>query len=468
MKYILIATDNQEAADVIQKCFKSNYSVKHVLDYKSCLDLFDKTRIEFLFIDIKLLKVSDDENDYKEKLRPFWKIAPDTEIIILTDANMIRETVSAVKAGASNYLTYPPSLAEVKYIIETIRKDIQFHAELKYLRNQFWRKDAFTILKTNSPLMKNVFEKIRAVAETDSTVLISGETGTGKGVIAKLIHTHSQRKEKQFISVHCGSIPDTLLESELFGHEKGAFTGAIRKKLGKFEIANGGTIFLDEIGTISSSTQIKLLEVLQDKTFQHVGGETTLASDVRIIAATNEDLKQRCEEGTFRKDLYYRLLIFPIEIPPLRERKEDISLIIETFLERLNRFSSKKIRDVHPDVIRALEEYNWPGNIREMENLIERAYILETSLILTPSSFPKDMFENINERSKPMINTELSLEEIRRLAVENVEKEYLLKLIAKNLGKINKTAEDAGIGVRQLHNLLLKYGIQKSDFKTDL
>ncbi len=468
MKYILIATQNQEAVDVIQKCFKSNYSVKHVLDYESCLDLFDKTRIEFLFIDIKLLKVSDDENEYKEKLRPFWKITPDAEIVILSDTSMIRETVSAVKAGASNYLTYPLSLAEVKYIIETIRKDVQFHAELKYLRNQFWRKDASTILKTNSPLMKNVFEKIRAVAETDSTVLISGETGTGKGVIAKLIHTHSRRKEKQFISLHCGAIPDTLLESEFFGHEKGAFTGAIRKKLGKFEIADGGTIFLDEIGTISSSTQIKLLEVLQDKTFQHVGGETTLTSDVRIIAATNEDLKQRCEEGTFRKDLFYRLLIFPIEIPPLRERKEDIPPIIDTFLERLNRFSSKNIRDVHPDVIHALEEYNWPGNIRELENLIERAYILETSSILTPESFPKEMFEYMNNQIKPVINTELTLEEIRRLAVESTEREYLLKLITKNHGKINKTAEDAGVGVRQLHNLLLKYRIQKGDFKTDL
>jgi transcriptional regulator with GAF, ATPase, and Fis domain len=316
--------------------------------------------------------------------------------------------------------------------------------------------------------MKNVFEKIRAVAETDSTVLISGETGTGKGVIAKLIHTHSQRKEKQFISVHCGAIPDTLLESELFGHEKGAFTGAIRKKLGKFEIANGGTIFLDEIGTISSSTQIKLLEVLQDKTFQHVGGETTLVSDVRIIAATNEDLKQRCEEGTFRKDLFYRLHIFPIEIPPLRERKEDIPLIIDTFLERLNRFSSKNIRDVHSDVIHALEEYNWPGNIRELENLIERAYILETSSILTPSSFPKDMFEKIGDRSRPIIDTELTLDEVRRLVIESIEKEYLIKLITKNHGKINKTSEDAGVGVRQLHNLLIKYGIQKGDFKTDL
>jgi transcriptional regulator with PAS, ATPase and Fis domain len=315
------------------------------------------------------------------------------------------------------------------------------------------------------PEMKKVFDKVRLVAPTRTTVLITGETGTGKGVLAKLIHRHSHRCDNQFISVHCGAIPDTLLESELFGHEKGAFTGAFQRKLGKFEIAHGGTIFLDEVGTITASAQIKLLQVLQDRTFQRVGGDENIESDVRIISASNIDLHKMCDEGLFRKDLYYRLNIFPIEIPSLRDRVSDIPLLVEGFLKKLNKLHQKKINDIHPQVMEAFEVYPWPGNIRELENLVERAYILETSSILTPESFPSELFTFDTPKAQIALDVSLPLAEARKKSIENIERHYLKELLALNKGRINMTAQCAGITTRQLHKLLSKYKIRKEEFK---
>ena len=313
--------------------------------------------------------------------------------------------------------------------------------------------------------MQNVFDKIRSVSPTKSTVLLIGETGTGKNLLAKLIHQHSNRKDAQFISVHCGAIPDTLLESELFGHEKGAFTGAVRRKLGKFEIAKGGTIFLDEIGTITPSAQIKLLQILQDGTFQRVGGEETLDANVRVIAASNTNLKRMCDAGEFRKDLYYRLNVFPIEIPRLVERKEDIINISDVILKKLDKLNSKAISAIHPHVLAAFEKYEWPGNIRELENLIERAYILETSSMLTPESFPKELFEAGGFVSFPSLRSPLTLSQARQKGIEDIERNYLKELLIKHKGKINDSAKEAGISTRQLNKLMNKYEIRKEEFK---
>jgi transcriptional regulator with GAF, ATPase, and Fis domain len=354
---------------------------------------------------------------------------------------------------------------EAKYITESVHESIIAQSELDYLRDQFWQSEALKFVHTKSPVMKNVFDKIRSVATTKSTVLLLGETGTGKGELAKLIHRHSNRKDAQFIGVHCGAIPDTLLESELFGHEKGAFTGAVRRKLGKFEIANGGTIFLDEVGTITPSAQIKLLQVLQDRTFQRVGGEATIEVDVRIIAATNMDLKKMCEEGGFRKDLYYRLNVFPIEVPPLRERIEDIPYLVEVFIEKMNRFNPKEIHDVDPQVMEALVEYSWPGNIRELENLIERAHILESSPVLSPESFPSEFFGSDLSSASVPLDPSLTLAETRVRGVANIERRYLKQLLSRNKGKIKGSAHEAGITTRQLHKLMKKYGFRKEEFK---
>jgi DNA-binding NtrC family response regulator len=387
------------------------------------------------------------------------------EIIVMARQDKIRKAVDAVKAGADDYLTYPLDAEELKLVSENLNKTRIMQSEIDYLRDHFWQVETFELVRTNSESMKKVFQQIRTVSPTRSTVLLVGETGTGKSVLAQLIHKHSNRKDAQFISVHCGAIPDTLVESEMFGHEKGAFTGAVRRKLGKFEFATGGTIFLDEIGTITPATQIKLLQVLQDGTYQRVGGDETLNTDVRVIAASNADLKSMCDEGTFRKDLYYRLNVFPVEIPPLRERLDDIPLFVETFLTNLNQFSLKEIKGIHPLVIEAFRKYAWPGNIRELENLVERAYILEASSVLTPESFPSELFDT--EVTSVVIPTgrHLTLAEARQQGVEGIERKYLKDVLARNRGKINDSARDAGISCRQLNKLMNRYGIRKEEYK---
>ena len=464
MKNILVATTHRESVSTIFESLGSEYEIEEVHDRETCAEKIAHQKFEFLFLDIGLLLPIAEGTTLKQQLQRFWQHSPELEIIILSGQDSIRQAVYAVRAGASNYLTYPIDPAEIKLILDEIKADIRVHAELKYLRNQFWRRDAEPLLRTGSPLMSAVFDKVRAVAPTESTVLITGETGTGKGVIAKLLHEHSRRADKQFISVHCGAIPDTLLESELFGHEKGAFTGAIRRKLGKFEIANGGTIFLDEIGTISPSMQIKLLQVLQEKMFQRVGGEVSMSADVRIIVATNSDLQAMCAEGSFRRDLFYRLNVFPIEVPPLRERLEDIPPLVATFLKKLNRFSQKSIRDIEPKFLKILESYEWPGNIRELENLIERAFIIEETSVLTVSSLPVDLIPR-NYLRTAQVNIDNSLKSVRQRAMETAEKNYLIELLKEHRGKINDTAEAAGIGVRQLHKLMIKHQLRKEDFR---
>jgi len=467
MKTILIAAKNKDICDNIRDCFNAGDRIHCASTKKSALELLEKHACEYLFVDIEFISPVSKEENYKSMLQPIWRIAPDIEIIVIGPNESIRGAVSAVKAGASNYLTYPINPTELKYLLESIRKEIRFFAELKYLRDRFWNRDSLPFLQTKSKAMREVLEKVRAVSQTDTTVLLTGETGTGKGILANLIHRHSKRNEKQFILLHCGAIPDTLLESELFGHEKGAFTGAIHKKLGKFEIAHSGTIFLDEIGTISSSMQVKLLQVLQEKLIHRLGGESTIPVDVRFIVATNSDLKQLSEDGLFRQDLYYRLNVFPIELIPLRERKEDIPFLVDIFLKRLNKFSLKTIVDIDSEVMKALNSYQWPGNIRELENLIERAFVLEKTSILTPDSFPKELFVNSIGDTKEIVDITLSLKENRRRITEKTERQYIIQILTDNNGKINRSAERAGISVRQLHKLMMKYGIEKKMFKNN-
>jgi DNA-binding NtrC family response regulator len=470
MKFILVASINRLACELITSCFQSEYRVDVANNTESCWNLFKKKRYEILFLDVGLLQdrsASVNERiDYKNVLQPFWHVFPGVEIVVMSSQEKIREAVRAVKAGASNYVTYPLNVDELRYVVESAYENTMTQSELDYLRDQFWKIDSLEVVQTSCPVMRKIFERIRSVAPTKTTVLLTGETGTGKGLLAKLIHRHSNRANAQFITVHCGAIPDTLLESELFGHEKGAFTGADRRKPGKFEIAKGGTIFLDEIGTMMPSAQVKLLDVLQEKTFQRVGGEANIEADVRIISATNVDLKQMIGKGDFRRDLYYRLSVFPIQIPPLRERIEDIPHLAEFFLKKSSELNSKEIYDIHPYVLEAFERYSWPGNIRELENLIERACILENSSMLRPSSFPDDLFSS-NTLALELFSDALpSLSEMRRRTTEAMERNYLKKILAHHRGHIRKSANAAGISTRQLHKLMTRYGIRKENFKT--
>ncbi len=463
MRYILAVTEEQAAVEIIRAAFRRSFHVDTASTVRGGLDLFRKRRYEFIFID--LAPIGEQAGEDEDSLRGLKQTFPSAEIIVMTHPERIRDAVEAVKAGAANYVTYPLNADEVRYVTESIHESIRVQSELDYLRDRFWQSDSLEILQTRNPAMREVFEQVRLVAPTKSTVLLSGETGTGKGLLAKLIHHHSNRREVQFIGVHCGAIPDTLLESELFGHEKGAFTGAVRRKLGKFELAHGGTIFLDEIGTITPAAQIKLLQVLQDRTFQRVGGEALIETDVRIIAASNADLGGMVEKGLFRNDLYYRLNVFPISLPPLRERREDIPQLAEIFLKQMNRFNHRGIHYVHPRVMEAFGRYPWPGNIRELQNLVERACILETSSILMPESFPAELFADEPTTTPIPAETRLSLADVRRGAVEEAQRRYLGEVLARNGGKINRTAEAAGITVRQLNKLMHRYGMRKEEFR---
>jgi len=331
--------------------------------------------------------------------------------------------------------------------------------------DDFWSPDVLKEVRTRSPKMLQTFEKVKSVAPTKTTVLLLGDTGVGKGTVAKLIHQHSSRKDESFVHVHCGALPDTLAESELFGYEKGAFTGAVKRKLGRFDTAQKGTIFLDEINTISGTMQIKLLQVLQDRIFQRVGGEYPIETDVRVIAASNSDLQQLCDEGLFRKDLYYRLSVFPLKIPSLQERSEDIPDWVNYLIQWFNKLYFKEIQDADPLVVKALKEYSWPGNIRELENVIERAYILETTSTLRAENFPQELFGDLNNPAEIAMDITQPLAEVRRQSLEHIERQYLKELMVKHLGRINQAADAAGITTRQLHKLLSKYRIRKEEFK---
>jgi DNA-binding NtrC family response regulator len=464
MEKILIISKTIRDLDNLHSLFDSTFSINHCSAIEKGTNLLKQERYDLIIFDIDLIR-EPCESSYNKFLQSFWHIHSSVKIVVMSDPKSVREAVQVVKAGAWDYLNYPLNPAEVKYLLESMRESIKIKSELDYLRDQFWQNDCLESIHTNNLEMKKVYNKIRMVAPTKSTVLLTGETGTGKSVIAKLIHKHSNRQENQFISIHCGAIPDNLIESEFFGHEKGAFTGAIKKRTGKFEIANGGTIFLDEIGTITPAAQIKLLKVLQDQAFYPVGSEKVIKTNVRIIAATNVDLKELCDNSEFRLDLYYRLNVFPIEVIPLRKRLEDLSYFVDFFIKRLNQFHQKEINGISPQVIDALLQYEWPGNIRELENLIERAYILETSNMLTPESFPTDLFEKTDGVAYLNIDTSLPLAMVRKKAIEDIERNYLKEILTKNKGVINISAKDTGVSVRQFHKLMCRHGLQKKDFK---
>ncbi|NLA75725.1 MAG: sigma-54-dependent Fis family transcriptional regulator [Deltaproteobacteria bacterium] len=466
MQYILLLSKNPDVYRQLIPCFGPEIQISRAENDTQAITMLQARRYEYLFMDISLLNMPDRSGtSHKSYIQSLMSLYPALDIIIITSIERIREAVNAVKEGASDYILFPIKPDEVNSVLKNIKEPLTARSEPDFLKDRFMENDIQQTMRSSNAKMKGVFEKLKSVSPTNSTVLITGETGTGKGVIARLIHRHSSRKDARFISVHCGAIPDTLLESELFGHERGAFTSAIKRKLGKFEIADKGTIFLDEIGTITPAAQIKLLQVLQDGIFQRVGGEVTIHTDARIIAATNMDLKKMCEDGEFRKDLYFRLNVFPIEVPLLRERSEDIPHLAMMFLDKMNKHNTKGIKGFSPDVTEAFMHYPWPGNIRELENLIERAYILENSSILQPESFPEEIFEygypdddNLKKRTGNLAN-------IRKKAIQEIEKNYLIDLLNETMGRIKQAAEKAGITTRQIHKLLTKYNIRKEDYK---
>jgi DNA-binding NtrC family response regulator len=461
---LIVSTQASDLAE-LRSVFKARGRLDAFTDLDRAIHAMDQARYDMIFADIGLLVQQAQQTSREDVLKEFQGRSPSIKVVVMAPTEEMYQAVQWVKAGAADILNTPLSREQILLVTDSIADSILKQSELDYLRDRFWKADTLEVVRTKSPAMQEVFKKIQLVAPTKTTVLMSGETGTGKTVLAKLIHQHSNRQNAQFISVHCGAIPETLIESELFGHERGAFTGAIKKKMGKFELASGGTIFLDEIGTLTPPAQIKLLQVLQDGSFSRVGAEETTETNARVITATNDELKARCDEGHYRKDLYYRLNVFPIDIPPLRERIEDLPDLIERFLDRMNRDNQKRISGVHPEVLSALSHYEWPGNVRELENLVERAYILENSSMLTPESFPLDLFDERPTTALLPMDMQNSLADARKQALEDFERQYLKALLSRNKGKINTSAKEAGISTRQLHKLMSKYHFRKEAFK---
>lgn len=467
MNTYLVGARDREAGELIRKATSSaRQFLDFAPDFESLHVRFINRRYDFTFIDLALLKpLLDEGEDHASILQRFLGIYSSAQIIILVQPDEIQQGVNFINAGASNYITYPLNPDELRFVLESVHRSLLMEMELSLLRDSFWEADAREVVMTRNPRMKEVYDKVKSVASTNATVLLQGETGTGKNIVARLIHRHGPRKNGPFISVHCGAIPANLIESELFGHEKGAFTGAVRRKLGRFEIARGGTIFLDEIGTTPLQVQVELLQIIQEKTFTRVGGELPLEADVRIIAASNENLRSLCDQGLFRTDLYYRLNVFPIDLPPLKERKEDIPLFVEHFLMKLNRIYSKEILQVDPEVIEVFEGYPWPGNLREMENVIERAYILAGENRLTIQGLPSDLVAGAFSMSSERVEAFLPLGEARSRCVDNFEALYLRELLRKNEGRIDRSAAAAGITTRQLQKLMKKHAMRKDTFK---
>jgi len=354
--------------------------------------------------------------------------------IIITGYGTIETAVTAIKKGAYNYLSKPFKFVELPVMVRKGLKERQLRFENQYLRKQLDEKYGFQNIIGAGRAMKRIFELVDTIAGLNSTVLIQGETGTGKELIAKAIHFNSGRKDQKLVSINCGAIPENLLESELFGHVKGAFTGAVQTRIGRFEQANGGTIFLDEIGNMPMTLQVKLLRVLQEREFERIGGNSTVKVDVRIISATSSNLEQMVKDGTFREDLYYRLNVIPISLPPLRERREDIPLLVQKFVERFCETHKLGLKTVSPQVMRGLMGYDWPGNVRQLENIVERMVALTGN---RTAILPTDLPEEIQRRDPlnfvPLI--EIPEEGINfQNVVTDMERELILQSLRKSNG----------------------------------
>ena len=422
-----------------------------VSDVKKAIKLLEEEEFDLIFCDLLM-----PEHDGMEVLEICQKLAPNTPVIIFSAYGTIDRAVAAMKSGAFDFIEKPFDANNLKILIEKGLRQRNLFRERVNLLKQLEDKYHFDNIIGKSLVMRNVFEMIENVSKTDANILITGESGTGKELIARSIHARSRRKIKAFVPVNCGAFPENLFEAELFGYEKGAFTGAVHRKIGLIEFADGGTFFLDEVCELPANLQIKLLRTLQDQKLRRVGGNDLIQVDIRLISATNQNIEQALNEETLRKDFYYRLNVINIHVPPLRERKEDIQLLAEYFLDKCLASSTKKINGFTNEVIHALENYSWPGNVRELENNIERAVTLAKDNKITLDDLSPHVVSN---QTTQTFYDGTSLIDLKHKAVEEIEKKYLLVLMEKYKGNITRVAEKAGLTRRHIHRMINTYKI---------
>jgi two-component system response regulator AtoC len=443
---ILIVDDEQSQREMLAGFLqKEGYYVSTADSGESALKLCENEYFEIALVDLKMPGM-----DGIELLERLKKVIPDIGVIVMTAYGSVESAVGAMKKGAFHYVNKPLDLEELKLNIKKALENQKILAENRFLREEF--EEDYKDLKIigESKQIKDVLSTITRVAPTNSTVLITGESGTGKELVARAIHSLSPRSEKRFIPVSCAALPDTLLESELFGYEKGAFTGAIKKKQGRFELAEGGTLFLDEIGDLPIETQVKLLRAIESKQFERLGGKETIKVDVRIISATNQNLQNKIREKSFREDLYYRLNVISIFIPPLRERKGDIIPLVEHFIERSNKRCGKNIKGITLRAKDILLAYDWPGNVRELENIIERAVVLSHGEAIDTEDLSSLSFSGTREE---VLSTNLSLKEL--------EKNHILKVLEKTNWNLGQASEILGIHRNTLRLKMREYDIEQ-------
>ena len=409
-------------------------------------------KVENRFFDLVLIDIRMPKMDGREALRQIKHFNPSIPVIMMTAYGSIDSAVETLKSGAEDYLTKPLDMDELLIKVHRSLRFRQLEEENLLHRERLGTRFDFSSIIGKSPRMKELFEMLSMVAPTDATILLLGESGTGKEIVANAIHQNSQRMEMPYVKVSCAALPETLLESELFGHEKGAFTGAMSKKKGRFELADNGTIFLDEIGEMSLLTQTKILRVLQEMEFESVGGTKTIQVDVRIITATNKDLDEEVRKGRFREDLYYRLNVVPITIPPLRERKEDIPILVEHFFRIYREKNRRTITGFEPRVMDAFIRYPWPGNVRELENIVERTVIMCRGDMISIHDLPPTVMASQQEEGES--------EFISRPTLKDVEREAIVRTLRHTGGNRTKTAIILGITRKTLHNKIKEYGIK--------
>jgi DNA-binding NtrC family response regulator len=438
--HILVVDDEESQRSLLAGFLrKQGYTVTTACSGIEAIEKNQSSGFDLVIMDLKM-----PELDGVETMTKMKELDPETYFLILTGYGTVESAVQAMKIGAYDYLSKPINLDELELLIERIKEERVVHRELEVLRDELGEDLGTESVIGQSTKIKEVLAMVSRVAKSSSTVLIQGESGTGKEVIAHLIHNAGSRKDRRFIAISCAALPETLLESELFGYERGAFTGAEKRRIGKFELANQGTLFLDEIGDLPLSTQVKLLRVLQERTFERLGSNIPIKVDVRVIAATNQDLKEKMAEKKFREDLYYRLNVITIECPPLRERKNDIKPLAEHFLKKYASSSRRNIQGFAKDAQDKLLRYRWPGNIRELENVVERSVVLCRGDV-------------IQARDLPLL-AESGHESLREL-----EKQHIKAVLESVNWNMTEASRRLGIHRNTLRMKLKEYGIERGD-----
>lgn len=440
---ILIVDDEESVRDSLFNWFvEDGFRVECAENARKALTMLESDDFDIILADIKMPGM-----DGLEMLRRIKEIKSESIVIVMTAFATVDTAVKALKDGAYDYVTKPFDPDDLTHLIRNATKQIALTEENETLKQKVISLEHVEDIIGKSAAMKNVLRQVESVAQTNSSVIITGESGTGKELVSRAIHANSTRKFFPFVSVHCGALSESLLESELFGHEKGAFTGAMYNRKGRFEMADSGTIFLDEIATISTKMQVELLRVLETKTFMRVGGNKEITSDFRVICATNKDLKILVEQGIFREDLFYRLNVVNIEIPPLRERKEDIPLLVDHFIKKYSLSMNKPQVSIDVAALNRIQEFNFPGNIRELENMIERAIVIGNGKRITLKDLPED---------KAVVSSSVE-------SLDDFERAFILQILNKYEWNISKTARALKVDRVTLYNKIKKYNLKLAD-----